>query len=98
VGGEGDHRLAPRPRKTDAQISAETLAFQAEREKMAALRPPLDVDGAKRELISRGRTVYSRKVLGGRSDRFVVSGLGENVTPAELIAEAQRVIDGRPRP
>lgn len=86
---------APFRRKPDAQICAEVLAHRAERARMEALRPPLDLESAKSELIRRGRTVYSARVVGGPANRFVVSGLGSRVTGAELLAEAKRVMAGR---
>jgi hypothetical protein len=49
------------------------------------------VEQAKIALQRKGRTVYAASVVGGPKNRFVVSGLGTEVTPAALIAEAERI-------
>jgi hypothetical protein len=92
-----DRDDAPFRRKPDEQICAEVLAHQEEQRRIEAMRLPMDLDAAKAFLLRKGRTVYSAKVVGGPADRFIVSGLGERVSRAELIAEAERVRAGRPK-
>jgi len=93
VVGEAGAGLLARPRPTDAEIAAEALRRQEEARRIEALRPPLSAELAQRELQRRGRTVYSASVVGGPKDRWVVSGLGTEVTEAQLIAEAKRVME-----
>jgi hypothetical protein len=83
--------VAP-PRLSDAAIASAALANQEEKERIAAMRPPLTAAMAQTELQRRGRTVYRASVTGGPKGCWVVSGLGKEVTEAQLIAEAQRVL------
>lgn len=59
------------------------------RAEKARLEDP--VEQAKLRLQRRGRVVYSAAVIGGPADRFVVSGVGNNLTQDELFAAADRL-------
>jgi hypothetical protein len=49
------------------------------------------IEQAKLALQRKGRVVYSASVSGGRKDRFIVSGQPKELTPAELVALAEKV-------
>jgi hypothetical protein len=85
----------PRRHKSDEEIAAESLRYQEERrrhEAAAGATRDLDIESAKRELQRRGRVVHRANLLGGRADRWYVGRLGKEVTDAELIAEAERLL------
>lgn len=80
-------------RKSDAEISAEKLRYLEERKRIEACgRRDLDVEEAKLVLQRKGRSVYRASVIGGRSDRWAVSGLGSDVTDEQLVAAAEAVV------
>ena len=99
MGGEGDHGLdpaasvdsAPWRKKPDAEIVAEALRHRAEQLRMQLLRPDMTAGEAQLALQRKGRVVYRASVAGGRKDRWYVSGLGQDVTDEDLIAEAEKL-------
>jgi hypothetical protein len=98
VGPQGDHGplagdAAPWRRRPDSEVSAATLAHLEERRRIEELRRDLDVEQAKLELQRRGRVVYRASVNGGRNDRWFVSGMGGDVTDAQLIEKAEQLLD-----
>lgn len=70
-------------------VRAAANVIQDTRDAQARQTDP--VEAAKLALQRKGRTVYAASVVGGPKNRFVVSGMGREVTPAALIAEAERV-------
>lgn len=64
----------------------------ARRRKSDQLEPALSLDEAKLRLQRRGRVVYNARIRGGREDRWYVSGLGLDVTDAQLVAEASKAV------
>lgn len=86
--------FAPRPRKTDADIAAETMLYLEERKRLDSLTGEsslLSIDDAKLALQRRGRIVCRASMYGGDPERWFVSGLGKEVTDQQLVAEARRI-------
>jgi hypothetical protein len=80
------------PDATHGRNGVVTGALNALKAQQAAEERQADpLEQAKLALQRKGRTVYASSVVGGPNNRFVVSGLGTEVTPAALIAEAERV-------
>jgi hypothetical protein len=86
-------------KRVDAGLSAgsappghlRSAQLDLEREQAEHARLADPVERAKVALQRKGRTVYAASVVGGPANRFVVSGMGRDVTPAALLAEAERV-------
>lgn len=89
-----DHVGPPRRYRPDAEIAAENLRYQEERRRFeqAERGRLVGIEEAKLELQRRGRAVYRASVVGGRADRWVVSGLGKDVTDEQLVGHARRVL------
>jgi hypothetical protein len=84
--------LDANPEATVGRNGAVTTALNGLKEQRAAEARQTDpVEQAKLALQQKGRTVYASSVVGGPKNRFVVSGMGKDVTPAAMIAEAERV-------
>lgn len=82
----------PASAASSANIRTAQRAIEEVRREQARVEDP--VEQAKVVLRRRGRVVYAASVAGGPADRFVVSGMGCEVTAEQLIAAAARLPGG----
>lgn len=88
----------PFRRRSDAAIAAEALRHLDEQQRIAAMRSPMTPQEAQKILQRRGKVVYRASVAGGRDDRWYVTGKGNDVTDAQLIALGEEVASKVARP